>query len=611
MSSIKVLLVEDELLIAKNTKRQLEKLEYVVTDIASSGGAAIDSISLNPPDIILMDIAIKGNMNGVSTAKEILAIQDIPIIYLTAYADESTIQEASQTSSYGYLIKPFNIRELHATLQMVVNKHQEQLLIEQSLRETVNQYSSEYNDIYKNNLTNLPNKLFLRDLFTYLLSSLETEDSQPNKSQIQSSDSSLATNPASDIVNSESERQKLLAVLYLQLDRFHKICEAIDNNSKNILLQNIAKRLTNCVESLDFPGTTIHLEVNEFVIMFAGFTRRQIINEYAEKIIGTFTKPFAINQQEVFFSTSIGISFYPFDSLELEKLLQQAKQAMTYAHKQGINRHHWYTLAFNIQSTKATDEIALETELHYALQKKELEVYYQPKIDLITNKIVGTEALIRWNHPEMGLISPERFLPIAEESGLIQPISEWILTQACRQTKAWHDAGFESLTIAVNLSGRQFKQSDLFHKITQILFNSRIEPHHLELELTEKILIDNIKANVQRLKLIKKTGIQIALDDFGTGYSSLEYLQQFPFDILKIDRCFIRNINRHNTNAVITQAIIQMAHQLGLKVVAEGVETEAELEFLKANKCDEVQGFLFSRPLSAKDFSKLLMKGKL
>ncbi len=597
MSSIKILLVEDELLIAKNTKRQLEKLGYTVTDIASSGTVAIQCVRLNQPDLILMDIAIKGHMNGIETAKEIQAIKDIPVIYLTAYADDATIKEAASTGSYGYLMKPLNARELHATIQIVINKHQEQRMIEQSLRETVNQYSSDYHSIYKNNLTDLPNKLFLRDLFTYLLSSLE--------------DTQLNINDDSEgLVTSESGQQKLLAVFYLQLDRFHKIYDSLDNDSKNALLQNIAKRLTDCVEKLEFPGTTLHLELNEFLVMFAGFNRRQIVNDYAQKIINSLTQPLAIDNKEIFSSVNIGISFYPFDNTEIEELLQQAKQAMNYAHEQGTNRYHWYTLAFNIQASKAADEIALETELHYALERKELKVYYQPKIELITNKIVGAEALLRWNHSEMGMISPETFIPIAEESGLIQPISEWILSQACRQTKAWHDAGLGLIKIAVNLSGHQFKQSDIFHQITQILFNSGIEAKYLELELTEKILVENIKANVRRLKLIKKTGIQIALDDFGTGYSSLGYLQQFSFDILKIDRCFIRNIDRNTTNAVITQTIIQMAHQLGLKVVAEGVETEAELEFLKENKCDEVQGFLFSYPLSAKDFGRLLMRGE-
>lgn len=597
MSSIKIILVEDELLIAKETARQLKKLGYEVIDIVSSGADAIKSVCSNQPDLILMDIAIKGSMNGIETAQQINAINNVPIVYLTAYADDATIEAAASTGSFGYLVKPFNSRELNATIKIVVNKHQEQSIIQESLQQTVNQYSSEYQNIYKNNLTDLPGKLFLRDLFTYLLSSLNDPQSDNDRD-------------SQELLDSECDLQKLLAVFYLQLDRFHKIYNSLDTDSKDILFQKIAKRLTDCVESLKFPGNTVHLEINRFIIMFAGFNKRQIVNDYAEKIIACFTKPFIVDNKEIFIAVNIGIAFYPFDNIEIEKLMDQAKQAMNYAQKQGVNRYYWYTLAFDIQSSKAANEIALETELHYALQRKELEVYYQPKIELITNKIVGAEALLRWNNSQMGIISPEIFIPIAEESGLIQSINEWVLDLACRQTKAWHDAGYGKLKIAVNLSGRQFQKSDLFHKITQILFNTGLEAEYLELELTEKILVENIKVNIQRLKLIKKTGIQIALHDFGTGYSSLGYLQQFSFDILKIDKCFVSNINCNATNAVITQTIIQMANQLGLKVVAEGVETEAELEFLRKNQCHEAQGFLFSRPLSAKDFSELLMSDK-
>ena len=249
----------------------------------------------------------------------------------------------------------------------------------------------------------------------------------------------------------------------------------------------------------------------------------------------------------------------------------------------------------------------MEAELHHALEREEFELYYQPKVNLKTNKIIGAEALIRWNHPVMGRIGAGKFIPLAEESGLIRPIGEWILDRACKQTKAWHNLGLNFLNIGINLSGSQFRQSDLFHQITQALFNSSLEPQYLELELTEKVLVENIKTNIQRMNLLKKLEVKIVLDDFGTGYSSLGYLQQFPFDILKIDSSFIHNIDSDPVNAVITKTIIGMAHELGLKVVAEGVESEAELNFLKNSQCDEIQGFIFSRPLNAREFQKLAM----
>ena len=287
-------------------------------------------------------------------------------------------------------------------------------------------------------------------------------------------------------------------------------------------------------------------------------------------------------------------------------MLEQSTKAREYARQQGGNRCQEFTFAFNIKSSQPSNSLIMESYLYHALEKEELELYYQPKINLKNNLITGAEALIRWNHPSLGRISADRFIPLAEESGLIKPISEWVLNSACEEAKAWQDIGLNFLKIGINIPGFQFRQSDLFHKITQALFNASLEPDFLELEFTEKILVENLKTNIQRLNLLKKIGIQIALDDFGTGYSSLGYLQQFPFDILKIDSCFIRNIDTNKVNAIITQNTIKMAHQLNLKVVAEGVETEAELKFLKQCQCDEIQGYVYSHPLPAKEFRNLV-----
>lgn len=284
---------------------------------------------------------------------------------------------------------------------------------------------------------------------------------------------------------------------------------------------------------------------------------------------------------------------------------------MKHAQEQGGNQYKFYTVALKTNEYVVRgNSLSLETDLHYALERQELELYYQPKINLKTGQIIGTEALLRWNHPKLGLIPSDKFIRIAETTNLIESIGEWALEKACQKTKNWHQAGFNFLTIAINLSGRQFKQLNLFHKLTQILFNSNLEPQFVELELTETILVDNIKANIQRMNLIKKLGMNISIDDFGTGYSSLRYLQQFPFDSLKIDRCFIDNIDQNQTNAIITKTIIDMAHQLNLKVIAEGVETEAELAFLVENNCDQVQGYLLSRPLPTKELEKLLTSKK-
>lgn len=581
----KILIVEDELLIARNIAAKLKKVNYQISNIVTSGEAAIQSISEDQPDLILMDIAIKGDLDGIETANRVKSHNDIPIIFLTAYADDRTLERASETGCYGYLVKPFQERELYATIKMALSKHREQSTIQNSLQAALNEYSSQYNNIYRDNVTNLPNQLFLRDLFDYLVSSLRETTSQDS--------------------NSEVTTSKLIAIFYLHLDRFEKINESLENDWIDTLLKTVAERLTKCVNNFDRGGATVHLEQNEFAVMVT-IANRQIATNLGTEILTALNQPIILDNRELFLSVSIGVAFYPFDNDEIEELVQQAKQAMKYAQQQGGNRCQWFTLALNLGVAKASESLTLETELHHALERQELEIYYQPKVN-IEGKIVGAEALLRWNHSEMGLISPDRFLPLAEETGLILPIGEWVLKRVCRQTKFWHDNGLDFLKVGVNLSGVQFKQSDLFHRITQILFDSAIEPQFLELELTEKILVENIKTNVRRLNLLKKLGITIALDDFGTGYSSLGYLQQFPFDILKIDRCFINKIDRNSTNAVITQTIIEMAHRLGLKVVAEGVETQAELDFLKRSQCDEIQGYLVSRPLPTIEFEKLIV----
>lgn len=571
MSKVNILIVEDELIIAKNTAKKLEKSGYHVVKIVSSGQAAIDYVNNNLPDLILMDIAIKGKIDGIETAAKIKLIADIPIVFLTAYANDETLERASQTGCYGYLIKPFREKELLATIKMSLSKYQEQSVIHKSLQDTIKEYSTYFDDIYVNDLTNLPNKLFLRDSFDYLISSLSDDDKKDTT---------------------------LVAFLNIQIDRFSKVNNCLDSTQKKVFIKEIAERLNQYISDCSSQGITIHLKEDNFLVMIT-LEKEIKASRYGQEILDLLQQAFYIDYHEIFLSTSIGISFYPNDNEDIETLLEQAVKATKYAQKQGGNRCQLFTFAFNIRNSQATENLAMEAQLHHALEKKELELYYQPKIDLGTNLVVGVEALLRWNHPTLGRIPAEQFISIAEESGLMKPIGEWVLQEACQQTSIWHDEGLNFLKIGINLSGFQFKQTDLFHQITQVLFNTSLNPQSLELELTEKILVDNIKANIQRLHLIKKLGIQVALDDFGTGYASLGYLQQFPFDLLKIDACFVRNINDNKINSVITQNIIRMAHQLDLKVVAEGVETEAELKCLQAYKCDLVQGFLYSRPLEA------------
>ena len=587
MSQIRILIVEDELIIAKNTAKKLTALGFDVCKIVSSGQAAIEYTNKEHPDLILMDIAIKGSIDGIDTAAEIKTKHNIPIIFLTAYASEKTLDRAAEIGCYGYLIKPFREKELQATIRMAFAKHKENVVIEQSLRDTVNQYSCQLDSVSINRLTQLPNRLFLRDSFKYLVSTLQHQNASES-----------------------AESPQIIALYNLSIYRWSKLTSLLESQQQEDLVKQVALRISKYVDSLNPKGVTVHLADDNYVVMLP-LAKQIDARSHGQKILELCTDVCHVDSQEIFLNASVGMAFYPNDSKEIEELLLQSQKAVAYIESQGGNRCQAFSFAFDIKNSDRSRKLTIEADLHYALERQELEIYYQPIVNLKDSTVVGAEALLRWNHSTMGRIEPNVFIPIAEESGLIRPIGEWVLLQACKQTKYWHKRGLNWLKININLSGVQFKQSDLFHQITQTLFKSSLDAVDLQLEVTETILIDNIKANIQKLNLLKKLGVEIALDDFGTGYSSLSYLQQFPFDTLKIDACFIRNINSNQTNAVITKSTIQMAHELGLKVVAEGVETEAELNFLLQCGCDRIQGYLVSRPLVAKEFFNLVRNSKV
>ena len=597
MKSINILIVEDELLIAENLAMKLKKLEYNVIDIVSSGQAAIKKVQKCVPDLILMDIAIKGQIDGIETASLIQENHQIPIIFLTAYADNKTLERAATVGCYGYILKPFQDRELHASIKMALKKHQDQLIMEKSLVEVTEllaEYSQDKSHVYEDSVTKLPNRLMMDELFSLLSSQLENF-------------SSVSDNSNNNISNINKQ---LLSVIYIKLDRFERIFASLDQEKIDLLIEELAQRLAKHTKDYSYEGILVSLEYSEFCILLSGLEHRQIALDFAQLTLEQICQPLTIDEKSIYLTASIGISFYPFNHMEIEQLLAQAKQAMTYAQELGGNKYKSYTSAFRIINTNNSNDLALEADLHRAIEQNKLELYYQPKVNLVTGKIHSAEALIRWNHPRLGLLFPNKIFPLAETCGLMDKLGEWVLKTACHQTQLWHQAGFNFLRIAFNLFGHQFKQNDLFHRLTKLLFEFNLDPQHIELELTEQILAENVQSNIQKLNLIKKLGITITLDDFGKGYCSLSNLHQFPFDILKIDRCFISKINQNPHNAVITKSVIEMAHQLGLKVTGEGVETQADLDFLIKHKCDEVQGYFIARPLPVNDFEKLLKQNK-
>ncbi len=391
-----------------------------------------------------------------------------------------------------------------------------------------------------------------------------------------------------------------VTVLFLDLDRFKVINDSLGHSVGDRLLCLVAERLRGCVRETD---TVARLGGDEFTILVAGIVAEEDAAKVAQKILEALRLPFRVGERELFVTASMGVALYPTDGEEADTLVRNADTAMYRAKDQGRDNAQLYTPAMN---AKALERLSLESRLRQALQNEELVVHYQPLVDLRTDQIRGAEALLRWRHPELGMLPPGEFIPLAELSGLIIPIGQWVLQTACAQARLWQQMGYRDLSVAVNLSSRQFQQSNLVLQVTEALESSDLEAACLDLEITESHAMQNAEASISVLRDLKSLGVSISMDDFGTGYSSLNYLKRFPIDRIKMDQSFVRDVTRYPDDAAIVIAVIAMAHSLKLGVVAEGVETEEQLSFLRENRCDEMQGYLFSRPVPAEEFEVLL-----
>lgn len=410
--------------------------------------------------------------------------------------------------------------------------------------------------------------------------------------------------------------QRMVAVFFLDLDHFGRINDTLGHEQGDQLVRDVGARLLACCRESDSvarpggerpPPNVARLGGDEFTILIPDLTDPQEAAGVARRLLASFAQPFRLAGHEVFVTASIGIAVYPFDAEDMEGLLKSADTAMYHAKQQGRNGFQMYSKAMN---ATALHRLTIENHLRRALDREEFEVHYQPLVDLAHGSIVGAEALVRWRHPEMGLMPPGEFIPIAEENGLIVPLGEWIFRTACAQQAAWREQGLGNVRISINLSSRQLRQINLVERIHAVLQESGVEPECISLELTESILMQHESENVATLNALRSLGLCLSIDDFGTGYSSLSYLKHFPLDTLKIDRSFVRDLATDPDDALITSAILAMGRSLEMKIVAEGVETQDQLAFLRRHRCDQFQGYLFSRPVPADVFQGFLREGK-
>ena len=572
---VKILLIEDDELVRENVLELLDA-EGFETYAAENGRMGTIMAQQKTPDLILCDVMMP-ELDGYGVLEQVRQNHQtttIPFIFLTAKAAKGDFRSGMEKGADDYLTKPFTRAEL---LGAVNTQLQKQAAIAASYNLKLQQAKQELDyRIRHDSLTGLPNRLSLQEQFTSIL----------------------------EQARAQSKPQPIISIVCLCLDRFNLIKETFGTHHGDSIQKIVAQRLNNCLNRFD---KVAYLSENKFAIILANANSQSLAAAQAQVILETINQPFVIEEQEVFLSASIGISLYPNHGYDIESLLLCADLAMDYALKQGGNQYQFDTPSLRVGSS---DRLALETSLRYVLERDELQVYYQPRVSLKDGSIVGAEALVRWYHPEKGIISPGQFIPIAEENGFIVKIGQWVGQTACQQMKVWNSKYNQSLAIAVNISSRQFVEGDLRQHLVDILKLTQLEPQYLELELTETMLVQDPTTAKQKLETLNALGVKIAIDDFGTGYSSLSYLQQFPFEILKIDQCFVRNLTDDATNAAITIAIMQMAHTLNFRVIAEGVETEAELSFLRQHPCDEIQGYFFSPPLPAPKFEELLTSGK-
>ena len=560
----KILLIDDEELVRQAMVYLLQHLKYETVG-APTGMNGIQIAQDLRPDLILCDVNMPG-MDGHSVLKALRGdpmTRSIPFIFLTGQGEKDAFRRGMNSGADDYLTKPVSMEELKNAIESRLSRHAD--IAEQYAHELQVVEEKMNKLIYYDALTEFPNRMMVSEIMQQAVQSGSTS----------------------------------IGILCLSLDRFKRVNGSLGYYEGDFMLTLLAERLR---KELKLKHSVARISQDEFAIFARG--EKHHVEKIAHRLLQCVEKPFPLRTHEISVTASIGIAMYPEGGAQIDQLLKKASTATEVARQKGGNQ---YVFSSDCPEVFIAENFLLESELRMAMERAELDVHYQPQIDVSCGSIIGAEALVRWPHTTKGMISPMRFIPVAEETGLILQLGEWILRKACTDMNRLFCPG-SPFRIAVNLSGSQFNRPELMGRLIQILKETRTDPRNLEFEITESVLIEQPDAALKRMKELKRLGVTLSLDDFGTGYSSFAYLKQFPFDIVKIDRSFIQNVHRDPKSSAIVTAIIQMARSLNLKIIAEGVETLSEYEFLKNHGCDEVQGYLFSPAVPSSKFSELLMK---
>lgn len=569
MSDKSIILVVDDEIVSRYTVEALLSSEGYNLEFAESGEEALAKATQLVPDLMLLDVMMPG-MDGFEVCTRLRAnprLAELPVVMVTALDDRESRLRGLEVGADDFMSKPFDRAELRARIRTITRLNRYRRLVE---TEEQLVYLANYDT-----LTGLPNR-------------------------------NLLTERMRQTLGHAGRTQQGMTVLALDLDGFQMINDSLGHEVGDKVLCEVAQRLTKTVSE---GATVARLSGDEFVVMAETDDPVKQVSDMAQRLLDAISKPMTFNGQEIVITASIGISVFPSDGQEAAQLLKNAHTALSRAKAEGKNTYQFFTAEMN---TVALNRLILESQLRKVLERDELSLYYQPQVELPTGRIIGMEALLRWQHPELGFVSPALFVPVAEEMGLIIPIGEWVLRTACVQNKAWQEAGLPPVRVSVNVSSRQFQQPNLLQVIQNALAETGLNPIYLELELTESMLMEENRDQKDSvfaiLSELQAQGVHIAIDDFGTGYSSLSYLKRFPLDTLKVDRSFVQDISTNPDDAALTTAIIAMAHSLRLTVVAEGVETAAQLAFLQQRQCEIIQGYFFSPPIPVKEMTKLLQQ---